>query len=54
MNERQEGERQPGEMRQRLNDTSDEGRGRRSMEVWGVYIMRFSVDTLIKHGMCGD
>ena len=47
-------ERQPTEMRMRLNGTSDEGRDRTSMEVWGVYMMCLSVDTLIKHGMCGD
>ena len=54
VNERQESERQPGEMRLRLNGTSDEGRDRTSMEVWGVYMMCFSVDTLTKHGMYGD
>ena len=51
---RQESERQPAEMRLRLNGTSDEGREKTSIEVQGVYMMRFSVDTLIKHGMCGD
>ena len=54
MNERQESERQPAEMRLRLNGTRDEGRGSTSMDVWGVYMMCFSVDTLTKHGMCGD
>ena len=54
MNERQESERQPGEMRLRLNGTSDEGRDRTFMEVWSVYMMCLSVDTLTKHGMCGD
>ena len=54
MNERQESESQPGEMRLRLNGTSDEERDRTGMEVWSVYIMCFSVDTLTKHGMCGD
>ena len=54
MNERQESERQPAEMRVRLDDTSDEGRDRTSMDVWGVYMMCLSVDTLTKHGMCGD
>ena len=54
MNERQENERQPREMRVRLNGTSDEGRDRACMEVWGVHMMYFGVDTLTKHGMCGD
>ena len=54
MNERQESERQPGEMRLRLNGTSDEWRDRTSMEVWNVYMMCLSVDSLTKHGMCGD
>ena len=54
MNERQESERQSAEMTLRLNGTSDEGRGRTSMEVWGVYMMCFSVNALTKHGMCGD
>ena len=54
MKSRQESERQPAEMRVRLNGTSDEGRDRTSMEVWGVYMMCLSVDTLIKNGMCGD
>ena len=54
MNETHVNERQPGEMRLRLNGTSDEGRDRTSMEVRGVYMMCFSVDSLTKHGMCGD
>ena len=54
MNERQESERQPAEMKLRLNCASDEGRDRTSMGVWDVYIMCFGVDTLTKHGMCGD
>ena len=54
MRDNQESERQPGEMRLRLNGTSDEGRDRTCMEVWGVYMMCFSVNTLTKHGMCGD
>ena len=54
MKSRQESERQPAEMTVRLNGTSDEGRDRASMEVWSVYMMCLSVDTLTKHGMCGD
>ena len=54
MKSRQESESQPVEMTLRLNETSDEGRDRTSMEVRSVYMMCLSVDTLIKHGMCGD
>ena len=54
MKSRQESERQPAEMRPRLNGTSDEWRDRTSMEVWGVYMIYLSVDTLTKDGMCGD
>ena len=54
MKSRQESEKQPGEMRLRLNSTRDEGRERTSIEVWGVCMMCLSVDNLTKHGMCGD
>ena len=54
VNERQESERKPGEMRLRLNGTSDKGRDRTFMEVWDAYMMCLSVDTLTKHVMCGD
>ena len=54
MKSRPERERQPTEMRLKLKGTSDEGGDRAFMEVWGVYMMCLSVDTLTKHGMCGD
>ena len=50
MKSRQESERQPTEMTVRLNSTSDEGRYRTSMEVWGVFMMCLSVDSLQSMG----